>query len=278
MRVWIPLMAVLALAACGTTVPDSGAGVGFDDYAGYDAQRQRDAALASSARAASGPATGPASVITPAPGMPQPVSPLHVGGGPGASSASSSPSTEAPAASGAPTAAEINAALGRESAAVAPAVAPAPAPSAAPSAPMPTVASTTLPGGGSHASISDEQSFEAVSSRESIQSDAERIREQRSQYRQAPVTALPDRPQESGPNLAQYALSTRNAPGEKVYRRGFTSQRKYDRACRSFPSAAQAQTAFLADGGPQKDRLGVDPDGDGFACGWDPRPFRAARG
>ena len=37
-----------------------------------------------------------------------------------------------------------------------------------------------------------------------------------------------------------------------------------------------AQEAFLAQGGPQSDRKGLDPDGDGFACDWDPRPFRAA--
>ena len=36
----------------------------------------------------------------------------------------------------------------------------------------------------------------------------------------------------------------------------------------------QAQQDFLAKGGPERDRMGVDPDGDGFACAWDPRPFR----
>ena len=32
--------------------------------------------------------------------------------------------------------------------------------------------------------------------------------------------------------------------------------------------------AFLEAGGPKRDRKGLDPDGDGFACAWDPRPFR----
>jgi hypothetical protein len=32
----------------------------------------------------------------------------------------------------------------------------------------------------------------------------------------------------------------------------------------------------LANGGPERDKEGLDPDGDGFACGWDPRPFRSA--
>jgi hypothetical protein len=33
----------------------------------------------------------------------------------------------------------------------------------------------------------------------------------------------------------------------------------------------------LSNGGPERDRLGLDPDGDGFACYWDPTPFRLAR-
>ena len=34
---------------------------------------------------------------------------------------------------------------------------------------------------------------------------------------------------------------------------------------------------FLAAGGPERDRKGIDPDGDGFACGFNPAPFRAAK-
>jgi hypothetical protein len=34
----------------------------------------------------------------------------------------------------------------------------------------------------------------------------------------------------------------------------------------------------LARGGPDKDPRGLDPDGDGFACGWDPAPFLLAEG
>ena len=41
-------------------------------------------------------------------------------------------------------------------------------------------------------------------------------------------------------------------------------------------SDAAAQEAFLKAGGPERDRYGLDPDGDGFACRWDPTPFRAA--
>ena len=37
-----------------------------------------------------------------------------------------------------------------------------------------------------------------------------------------------------------------------------------------------AQIEFLERGGPARDRLGLDPDGDGYACAWDPTPFRKA--
>ncbi|SIN81849.1 hypothetical protein [Vannielia litorea] len=251
MRAWLPLCAVAALAACSPTVPDSGSGVGFGDYDSYQSQLRRDTALATSQRqTVQAPATAVAS-------------------------SDSYPSAEAPAATGAPTAAEIDAALGRTPS-------PQTQPVITPAAPIQTAAITPAPtaarSSGSGAAISDEQSFSAVSSRESIASDAERMRQNRAQFEQAPVTALPSRPEDTGPNLAQYALSTTNLPGQQIYRRGFTTQRKYDRACAAQPSAALAQQAFLAAGGPEKDRLGMDPDGDGFACGWDPRPFRAAKG
>ncbi|WP_244868019.1 hypothetical protein [Vannielia litorea] len=244
MRAWLPLTMVAALAACDPAVPDSGSGVGFGDYDSYQARQSRDAALATSQRQ---------TVRPPAP-------------------APATAAAQTPEGTGAPTAAEIDAALGRTPASTGGVITPA-----AP-APAPVQTGTVPRSAGSSAGISDEQSFEAVSSRESIESDAQRIARQRAQFEQAPVTALPQRPQDTGPNLAEYALSTTNQPGEKIYRRSFTSQRKYDRACSGQPSAAQAQQAFLAAGGPQRDRLGMDPDGDGFACGWDPRPFRAAKG
>ncbi|WP_339109342.1 hypothetical protein [Thioclava sp. GXIMD4216] len=81
----------------------------------------------------------------------------------------------------------------------------------------------------------------------------------------------------SGPNLAAYALSVSNQPGQATYPRGgikFTSTTK---ACAKYVSPDQAQIAFLANGGPEKDPGNLDPDGDGFACGWDPRPFQNAR-
>jgi hypothetical protein len=48
--------------------------------------------------------------------------------------------------------------------------------------------------------------------------------------------------------------------------------------CDRYRSKDEAQQDFLAKGGPERDAYGLDPDGDGYACGWDPRPFRLAVG
>ncbi|MFC0280790.1 hypothetical protein EP867_07260 [Falsigemmobacter intermedius] len=129
--------------------------------------------------------------------------------------------------------------------------------------------------GGNSTGISDEQNFDAVASRESIQSDAARIQQNRANYVVVQPTALPTRTGASGPNIVAFAVSTSHAPGTQVYSRSSLFRKNYEAACGQFPSADAAQEAFLSNGGPQRDKLGVDPDGDGFACGWDPRPFRA---
>ena len=87
---------------------------------------------------------------------------------------------------------------------------------------------------------------------------------------------LPVRPGDTGPNIVEFALATTHAPGVQMYKRSGMSIRGADAACAKFPSPDQAQQDFLAKGGPDRDRMGVDPDGDGFACSWDPRPFRTA--
>ena len=123
--------------------------------------------------------------------------------------------------------------------------------------------------------ISDEQNFDAVSGRETIESDAARIAAQREQFTVIQPTALPSRAG-SGANIVGYALSTTNAVGQSLYRRsGLVSQNRFLRNCSQYASADQAQQAFLENGGPERDRRGLDPDGDGFACAWDPTPFRA---
>lgn len=81
----------------------------------------------------------------------------------------------------------------------------------------------------------------------------------------------------TGPNLAAYALAATNAPGQQVYQRGGLHLISASKACSKYISPDLAQMAFLKKGGPQKDSLNLDPDGDGFACGWDPRPFQTAR-
>ena len=127
--------------------------------------------------------------------------------------------------------------------------------------------------------ISDEQNFDAVSSRETIESDAERLARQREAYEVIQPQAVPERPGSSGPNIVAYALSTTNNVGQQIYRRsGNVSDTRFQRACARYATSDKAQEAFLDAGGPKRDRKGLDPDGDGFACYWDPSPFRAARG
>jgi hypothetical protein len=87
---------------------------------------------------------------------------------------------------------------------------------------------------------------------------------------------LPVRPGDTGPNIVEFALATTHAPGVQMYKRSGLSVRSANSACAKYSSSDQAQQDFLAKGGPDRDRMGVDPDGDGFACAWDPRPFRTA--
>lgn len=125
--------------------------------------------------------------------------------------------------------------------------------------------------------ISDEQDFEAVAARETIESDAERIARNRAQYVVIQPGALPVRPGESGPNIVAYALATNHPPGVQLYRRGGLRFTDPLVACARYGSSDRAQEAFLASGGPERDRHGIDPDGDGYACDWDPRPFRSVQ-
>ncbi len=200
------------IAACTPAVPDSGAGVGFNDYTEFAQERAaRDAEL-----------TG-TTVLPPAGG--QTVTPVQT-------TVSTPPSSN--------------------------------------TAPLTAIAPN-------NAGISDEQDFSAVSERQSIESDAERIAQQRAQFQVIEPTALPTRAN-SGPNIVEYALSTTNSVGQSQFRRSsFSTTAKFVRNCAKYPSSDMAQLDFLGKGGPSKDRMGLDPDGDGFACAWDPTPFRAAR-
>lgn len=244
------ILAALGLAACSPTVPDSAAGVGFSDYNSYNA------------------------------------APL-----------SAMPATTAPAApstgfSAAAAAAAIDKAEGKTTSA--PVMQPAPAtqmaPIGTPSATSMTIGSSAArPRGNAPAgivettsemknstTISDEQDFAAVSQRETIESDKERIERNRAHYQVDQPTALPQRVGDTGPNIVQFAISANNPRGTQVYKRSSLRLNSYNAACAKFASPDLAQEAFLAAGGPVKDRKGLDPDGDGYACAWDPAPFRAA--
>lgn len=78
----------------------------------------------------------------------------------------------------------------------------------------------------------------------------------------------------STPALVRYAYQEQQNPGTAKYKRSGGSQAVATRACGSFAGEDAAQLAFIAAGGPVIDPRGMDPDGDGFVCGWDPRPLR----
>ncbi len=79
----------------------------------------------------------------------------------------------------------------------------------------------------------------------------------------------------SGVNVALYAKQASNAVGQSVYRRSAGARVTGIGGCGRYGSADAAQRAFLAAGGPTSDPNGLDPDGDGFACQFDPAPYRA---
>lgn len=248
MRIGLAAATLAALSACAPGLPMGETGVGFDTS--LEAQRAREAALAGQTRTIAPPPNISGERLTAAPGAPLsalPAQPLNA--------ASAEPANDAILAA----AASLNEPAAGAAVPLTPAVTPS---QAAPTANNP--------------SLSDENDFEAVSQRESIASDAERIERNSAVYTQIQPTALPQRTG-AGPNIVQYALETRHMPGTRLYARsGLNLEARAQRACASYPSADQAQIDFLASGGPDRDRKGVDPDGDGFACTWDPRPFRAA--
>ncbi|GAB4272605.1 MAG: hypothetical protein Kow0013_26100 [Pararhodobacter sp.] len=125
--------------------------------------------------------------------------------------------------------------------------------------------------------VSDEQDFAAVSARETIESDRERLAEHRAQYQLIEVTSVPGPEVSGGPNIVAYALSQPQAVGTEVYNRMNPLRwRRWEAACLEYRTQDAAQEAFLRNGGPQRDPDNLDPDGDGFACWWDPTALRQA--
>lgn len=260
-RVFLSLAAGVVLAACQPVVPDSGRGVGFDGTLA-DLQRSQDAQLESN------------SVPAPAAVSAQPLQ-----------AASAAPG------SAADTAAETRRVLAATRSGSAPAQPAVRSASAANGAalglgndartnsgrePLQASPSNAAPELVNTAGISRENNFDAVSNRRSIEGDAARLARNRAQYEVVQPQALPSRTN-TGPNVVAYALQTSHARGTQVYRRiGLNKTAKFQRACAKYPTADEAQIAFLSQGGPQRDRQGMDPDGDGYACNWDPAPFRRA--
>lgn len=126
------------------------------------------------------------------------------------------------------------------------------------------------------ATISDEQDFAAVAERETIESDRARIEANRQSYQEVAPQPLPPRT-DAGPNIVAYALSVTNRVGQPAWRRSALALSNHERACAAYASPDLAQQDFLDRGGPQRDPRNLDPDGDGFACAWDPTPFQRAR-
>lgn len=130
-----------------------------------------------------------------------------------------------------------------------------------------------------NAGISDENDFAAVDARRSIEDDAQRRQQIAAQYQQVEATDLPERNGSAGPNIVEYAVLSDNPLGNRLYRRlGLNAANRFARNCRAYPSSDQAQIDFLSRGGPERDPRGLDPDGDGYACDWDPTPFQKLGG
>ena len=234
----LSLLALSALVACTDPVVDTSRGVGFGDYQNYSASQ---IAREADARRRT---QGTAPVV-------QPVQPTQPTPQPGAIDVSGIVSQPMPATNSIPATATVAA-------------------TAQPTQPAQPVVNS----GG----ISDEQDFNAVASRETIESDAARIAANKAAYTEVQPTALPERTGGDTASIVEFALSTTNSVGQSQYKRaGVFAQSRFDRNCAKYPSPDKAQEAFLKAGGPKRDPKGLDPDGDGFACYWDPAPFRSAK-
>ena len=77
-----------------------------------------------------------------------------------------------------------------------------------------------------------------------------------------------------GVNIASFARSTKNDKGEKIYARNLFHSLDHWTECNSFRTSDSAQRFLLNNGGPELDSRNLDPDGDGFACNWNPSVYR----
>jgi len=308
MRAVSMMVAAIGLVACAPSVPDSGRGVGFQDYDTYMANRQaalaqpmsEGTAILPTAQASAGFSTaGAAAAIANAQGdvaaqqgqvIGNPLAPRSLqeqaaalGGG------QVQPLQAAPVQAATLQPQIVQSAPQQVSTARVIGAAPV-------AEPAPTVVATATTAGGLAAvrprgnaplgisetvsemavvgGVSDEQDFAAVSARETIESDKARIEKNRAEYQIDQPGALPTR-DGVGPSIVEYALATQHPVGVKLFQRSPLRFKKIEVACAPYANDDLAQEAFLAAGGPNRDRLGMDPDGDGYACGWNPSPYRA---
>ena len=247
MRYILAVVALAGVAACDTPSPRSQSGVGFGNYEQYQADKaRRKASLENAGLPAPDAVSGEALE-----------SALQTSGQP-------------------PVVAQVEVPPEVQ-------VQPEPVPETDLAAATQTALNTTPqgvdPAALDNPGISDENDFEAVGSRRSIESDAARIARNKEKYKVAQTQTLPRRSGGTGPNIVDYALRSKHPVGTQIYSRlKIASGARYKRNCAKFASPDLAQIQFLSKGGPQRDRQGLDPDGDGFACAWDPTPFRKAAG
>lgn len=272
------ICALVALSACQPPLPDSAAGVFYDEKTGEHRRTALPPPNAVSeetipeAPQITAIETAPV-VATVPPAQPTTTTPLIT-------TSTAAPQTAASAASTVPSA-SATASASNDAATIASETTAALAAASANSGVQPLHASPSNPAPQvfSNPGISDENDFAAVDGRRSIEADAARRAQNKANYTVIQPTAVPARSGDTGPNIVAYALETKHPRGTKMYSRlKIGGAARYEKACAKFGSDEAAQRAFLEKGGPKTDRLGVDPDGDGYACQWDPSPFRVGTG
>lgn len=241
---FLAIGAAMMLSACAPSIPDSNPGVGFDSYDDFEADRQRRNAELEARRPSAVPTEARIGEETLAVLAATERTPNAVTIAAGSTAGASPISTQT-----------------------------------VETGPLSAINESVLVPVANNPEISDEQNFDAVSGRQTIESDAERIQQQRASREVIAPVPVPERTNSDRPNVVAFALATNHQIGDAIYSRsGSTSPSRFQRNCARYVNSDLAQEAFLANGGPERDRGGLDPDGDGFACFWDPTPYRAARG
>lgn len=254
-------LALASLAGCSGSGPVTmNSGVGFGDYQEF--LRNRDMAAPSQARA-------PYSVPPERAGLPPPpliaARPIQATPRPVPQPAPPAIAMAPQPAPGAPLVAPMRSlpvpgGVQASGSPVAPRTAPAPSPVAVAEAPR--------------QQVSNEQDFLAVLNRPASPTTGAQAG---AVIATAPVTGIPDADVQAGPNIMAYALAFDHPVGVERFRRMNPLRwRQWEAACLQFRTQEDAQRAFLSAGGPQRDGGNLDPDGDGYACWWDPAPYRRA--